>query len=320
MPTTQKREKTNYGTCCHHGQTGGGAAAYDPGRCGLLQSGRVQTQRKSVLANLLLYLVVPAMVLDSYMVEYDPATFHNLMLAFGLGALVLLVGLGVAFLASFKVQKDARAILWFACAFSNAGYMGFPLIKALFGGEGLLYASGFVTIFNILIWTIGYVVVSGQVDPKQTVKAVVTCPCIIAVVAGLIIYLARIPLPEVLTGPIGAIGDMNTPLSMIITGATIASSDLKKLLKNKNLFLTWGVRMLGVPAVELLIFALLGLHGTVPTIVLLLEACPCAAITTMFAIQFHHDEELAAGAVVFSTLSSILTLPLYALLLTMVLG
>ena len=96
--------------------------------------------------------------------------------------------------------------------------------------------------------------------------------------------------------------------------------DLKKLLKNKNLFLTWGVRMLGVPAVELLIFALLGLHGTVPTIVLLLEACPCAAITTMFAIQFHHDEELAAGAVVFSTLSSILTLPLYALLLTMVLG
>ena len=62
------------------------------------------------------------------------------------------------------------------------------------------------------------------------------------------------------------------------------------------------------------------LPGIMPTIVLLLEACPCAAITTMFAIQFHHDEELAAGAVVFSTLSSILTLPLYALLLTMMLG
>ena len=121
------------------------------------KAGVFKPKEKSVLANLLLYLVVPAMVLDSYMVEYDPATFHNLMLAFGLGALVLLVGLGVAFLASFKVQKDARAILWFACAFSNAGYMGFPLIKALFGSEGLLYASGFVTIFNILIWTIGYV-------------------------------------------------------------------------------------------------------------------------------------------------------------------
>ncbi|MCI7642556.1 MAG: AEC family transporter [Subdoligranulum variabile] len=284
------------------------------------KAGVFKPKEKSVLANLLLYLVVPAMVLDSYMVEYDPTTFHNLMLAFSLGALVLLVGLAAAFAATIKVQKDVRAILWFACAFSNAGYMGFPLIKALFGNEGLLYASGFVTVFNILIWTIGYVVVSGQVNPKQTVRAVATCPCIIAVVVGLFLYLARIPLPEILTGPIGAIGDMNTPLSMIITGATIASSDLRKLLKNKNLFLVWGLRMLAIPAVELLIFALLGLHGTVPTIVLLLEACPCAAITTMFAIQFHHDEELAAGAVVFSTLSSILTLPLYALLLTMMLG
>lgn len=124
-------------------------------------------------------------------------------------------------------------------------------------------------------------VVSGQVDPKQTVKAVVTCPCIIAVVVGLIIYLARIPLPEVLTGPIGAIGDMNTPLSMIITGATIASSDLKKLMKNKNLFLTWGVRMLGVPAVELLIFALLGLHGH--------RAYHRAAAGSLPLRRHHHD-------------------------------
>ena len=284
------------------------------------KAGVFKPKEKSVLSNLLLYLVVPAMVLDSYMVEFDPATFHNLMLSFGLGAVVLLVGLGVAFAATARVNKDVRPILWFACAFSNAGYMGFPLIRALFGAEGLLYASGFVTVFNILIWTIGYVVVSGKVDPKETVRAVVTCPCIIAVAVGLVIYLARIPVPELLTGPIGAIGDMNTPLSMIITGATIASSDLKKLLKNKNLFLVWALRMLAIPAVELVIFGLLGLHGMVPTIVLLLEACPCAAITTMFAIQYHHDEELAAGAVVFSTLSSILTLPLYALLVTLVLG
>ena len=284
------------------------------------KAGVFKPKEKSVLSNLLLYLVVPAMVLDSYMVEFDPATFHNLMLSFGLGAVVLLVGLGVAFAATARVKKDVRPILWFACAFSNAGYMGFPLIRALFGAEGLLYASGFVTVFNILIWTIGYVVVSGKVDPKETVRAVVTCPCIIAVAAGLVIYLARIPVPELLTGPIGAIGDRNTPLSMIITGATIASSDLKKLLKNKNLFLVWALRMLAIPAVELVIFGLLGLHGMVPTIVLLLEACPCAAITTMFAIQYHHDEELAAGAVVFSTLSSILTLPLYALLVTLVLG
>lgn len=275
--------------------------------------------QKSVLANLLLYLVVPAMVLDSYLVDFDPATFHNLLLAFLLGALALFVGLAVAFLGTWGVNRQARPIMWFACAFSNAGYMGFPLIRALFGEEGLLYASGFVTVFNILIWTIGTTVLSGQVQPRQVVRNVVTCPCILAVAAGLILYLCRVPVPEVIAGPVGSIGDMNTPISMIVTGATIASSDLRKLLQNRNLFRTLAVRMLLIPAVTLLLFALLGMHGTVPTIVLLLEACPCAAITTMFAIQYHHDEDLAAGSVVFSTIGSIVVLPVYALLLTVLL-
>lgn len=274
---------------------------------------------KSVLANILLYLVVPAMVLDSYMVEFDPATFHNLLLAFGLGAVALLVGVVVAWAGTLGANREVRPILWFASAFSNAGYMGFPLIRALFGEEGLLYASGFVTIFNILIWTIGTTVLTGRANPRQIVRSVVTCPCILAVAAGLVIYLCRVPVPEVITGPVGSIGDMNTPLSMIITGATIAASDLRKLLRNPNLFRTLVVRMFLIPAVTLALFALLGLHGTVPTIVLLLEACPCAAITTMFAIQYHHDEELAAGSVVFSTMGSMITLPVYAFLLTMLL-
>lgn len=274
---------------------------------------------KSVLANLLLYLVVPAMVLDSYFTEFDPATFQNLLLTFGLSAVALGFGLLLALAGAKGAPKGKRAIIWFAGAFSNAGYMGFPLIRALFGEEGLLYASAFLTVFNILVFTVGATVLSGQADAGQILRSIVTTPCILAVAAGLVIYLCRIPVPEMLASPIGLVGDMNTPLSMIITGATIAGSDLRRLLRNPYLFRALGVRLLLIPAAGLALFALLGVHGTVPTIVLLLEACPTAAITTMFAIQYRTDEELAAGAVVFSTLSSIVILPLYALLLTAVL-
>lgn len=283
------------------------------------KAGVFKPQDKSILSNILLYLVVPAMVIDSYLVDFDPETFRNLLSAFGLSILALGIGLAVAAAATCRVAKANRAILRFACGFSNAAYMGFPLIKALFGSEGLLYASAFVTVFNIALWTIGYGIVSGSASAKEIAHSIFTCPCILAVALGLVLYLGRVPVPEVIAGPIGTIGSMNTPLSMIITGATIASSDLKKLLQNKNLFLTLGLRLLVVPAVELAIFALLGVTGMVPMVVLLLEACPCVTITTVFAIRFHHDEELAAGAVVFSTLCSIVTLPLYALVLTMVL-
>ncbi|WP_294828844.1 AEC family transporter [uncultured Gemmiger sp.] len=283
------------------------------------KAGVFKPQDKSILSNILLYLVVPAMVIDSYLVEFDPETFRNLLSAFGLSILALAIGLAVAVLATCRVAKENRAILRFACGFSNAAYMGFPLIKALFGSEGLLYASAFVTVFNIALWTIGYGIVSGSASAKEIIHSIVTCPCILAVALGLVLYLGRVPVPEVLAGPIGTIGSMNTPLSMIITGATIASSDLKKLLQNKNLFLTLGLRLLVVPAAALAVFALLGVSGMVPMVVLILEACPCVTITTVFAIRFHHDEELAAGAVVFSTLCSIITLPLYALALTAVL-
>lgn len=275
---------------------------------------------KSVLSNLLLYLVVPAMVIDSYMTEFDPAAFFNLLSAFGFSLLALLVGLILSLVATCRIPKQDRAILRFASSFSNAAYMGFPLIRALFGSEGMLYASAFVTVFNLLLWTVGYGMVSGKAAAKDILHSIITCPCILAVLCGLLLYLGRIPVPELIKEPISSIGSMNTPLSMLITGATIAASDLKKLLHNSKLFQVLGLRLILIPAATLAVFALLGFRGTVPMIVLLLEACPCVTITTLFAIQFHHDEELAAGAVVFSTLSSIVTLPIYALVLSTILG
>ena len=141
------------------------------------RAGVFKPAEKSVLSNLLVYLVVPAMVLDSYMVPFDPATFRNLLLTFALSTVLLLLGMGVAWAASRGAQPAARPILWFACAFSNAGYMGFPLIRALFGEEGVLYASAFLTMFNILVWTLGVAVLSGKAEPRQVLRSVVTCPC-----------------------------------------------------------------------------------------------------------------------------------------------
>jgi predicted permease len=108
---------------------------------------------------------------------------------------------------------------------------------------------------------------------------------------------------------------MNTPLSMFITGMIIAGSDFKKMLCNIHLVFVIAVRMIVIPVVCFLVFALLGVHGIVAQVTLLLEACPCAAITSVFAVQFHYDEDFAAGAVVISTFLSILTLPVFAMFL-----
>ena len=111
---------------------------------------------------------------------------------------------------------------------------------------------------------------------------------------------------------------MNTPLSMLITGMLIAAGDVRSIMTDKHIWKLASVRMLLIPAATLALFGALGFHGTAAQVVTLLECCPAAAITSVFAVQFGHDEHFAAGSVVLTTLLSIITLPLCALIITMV--
>ena len=145
--------------------------------------------------------------------------------------------------------------------------MGLPLISALFGSEGLLYASAFFTMFNLLLWTVGYSMVSGSSDPKKVAQSLLHCPAIY----------------------------------------------------DQHIWKLTVVRMLFIPVLTIAAFAALGLfrYGMVTQVIVLLECCPAASITSVFAVQFHHDEQFAAGSVVLTTLLSILFLPLCALIITM---
>ena len=106
---------------------------------------------------------------------------------------------------------------------------------------------------------------------------------------------------------------------MLITGMLIASGDLHRTLTDQHIWKLTVVRMLFIPVLTIAAFAALGLfrYGMVTQVIVLLECCPAAAITSVFAVQFRHDEQFAAGSVVLTTLLSILFLPLCALALTM---
>lgn len=276
----------------------------------------VKMEGKKAFSDLLLYLIVPAMVINSYMMEFNIDILHNLLKAFELSILLLLIGLFITLALTAKHKSPDLPIMRFACIFSNAAYMGFPLIQALFGAEGILYASVYVTVYNILLWTVGYSFVTKKVNVKEIAKSILTAPCIIAVFIGLILYGLNVHVPDIIGTPLSMIAAINTPGSMIITGVTIAGSSMTVLLKNKRLFEVIGIRLFLIPAACLLVMYLIGGNGTTAMVALMLEACPCAAITTMFSIEFGHDENLASGSVVFTTLLSIITLPLYALILT----
>ena len=153
-----------------------------------VKTGVLKLENKQALSNLLVYIIVPAMVVNSYRMEFSTQILHNLLAAFGMSVLSVLLGTVITLLLTAHKTGSRMPIFRFACIFSNAAYMGFPLISALFGSEGLLYASAYVTVFNILLWTLGYGLVSGGSSVKEVARSLVRTPVLYAIVVGLGIY------------------------------------------------------------------------------------------------------------------------------------
>ena len=171
-----------------------------------VKTGAVKIEAKKAFSDLL-YLIVPAMVINSYLTEFDPKVLQNLLQSFALSTVLLLLGLVITFLLTLRIDKEKNTpILRFACIFSNAAYMGFPLIQALFGAEGLLYASAYVTVFNILLWTVGYAMVSGKVRPGEVLHSILTTPVLWSVLLGRRLCLCRVNVPELIRQPLQLVG------------------------------------------------------------------------------------------------------------------
>ena len=257
-----------------------------------IKIGVLKSEGKKAFSDLLIYLIVPAMIINSYITEFNDEVLKNLFEAFKYSTILLLLGLVITVVLGLKLKDKNAPIIKIACIFSNAAYMGFPLIQALFGTEGLLYASAFLTVYNILLWTIGYAMISGKTNFKGVIHSICTTPVIIAVIIGIVILVFQIPVHTVIKQPLSYVGNMNTPLSMVITGMIIADSSFSKIVKNKLIFFSILVRMIVIPIACIILFKLLNIRGEISNIVLLLQACPCAAITSVFAVQFGYDEDL----------------------------
>jgi len=288
----------------------------------LLKCKIVEASSKKSLSNMLVYVITPCVIVNSYFTDYDSEILHNLLITLLISFIVMTIGIIIVFLLTIFCRTDQKPILRFAGMFSNSAFMGFPLIEALFGSEWLIYASSFLSIFNIYVWTLGIIIIDKQAKALAVVKNIVTSPAIIALVIGLIVFLCRIPVPQIISKPIEYVAAMNTPLAMIITGMIIASSNIKATLKNVWLWLTVCLRLVIIPAVSLGVIVLINTFCQIETVVLqvvyLLACCPCASITSAFAVRFGYNEDVGACSVVFSTILSIITLPLCALIISLV--
>lgn len=278
---------------------------------GLLLSrrGMITEQGSRDLSNVLLYAVIPCVILRSYMSEFSTEKLR----AMGLSALIAVIAFAASIAVAYLTCGTRHRIENFAVAFGNAGFIGIPLVIAVFGPEAAFYVVSFSTFANLLQWTYGIVIISGKKE-TMNLRMVFVNPVFISMVIGIALFVLQPTLPTVVTGTIGYIADGNTVLAMIILGYYLSRVQLRGLFADVRLYLFSALRLLVVPAVTILVFLPFPFaRGEITLITLIAAATPIASSTAIFAQKFDQDYRRAVSYVCLSTILSVATLPLVML-------
>lgn len=281
------------------------AVGYLFGKKGML-SGETQGQ----LSSLLLKVVAPCIMIGSLQVDYSAELLRNMLLALGaLAGTYALYGIGVRFLFC-RQEGNTRASLRFGVMFGNVGFMGLPLISSVLGSEALVFCTMSLVVFNTANWTYGTVLMGDRVSLRR----VLVNPGVVGMVIGISLFLLRIRLPGPVLSAVNYLGDLNTPLAMVVIGAQMAGADIPATFREKRLYLSAALKLLVMPLVTLAVLLPFGLDRMALMTIVILSACPTAGATCMFAQMFGKDTTTAARMVTLSTLLSVLTLPIVALI------
>ena len=271
------------------------------------------TGRKQI-SSIVLNVVTPALIFMSYQTEFSYELLEGLMWSFILSAVTYIITIPCAFLAIRKKNNPDFSIERFSLIFSNCGFMGIPLINAVFGATGVLYVTAYVTLFNLLVWTMGIMMIKNQSSMKD-LKRALRSTTIMSIVLGLICYFTQIKVPSLIGRALDYAAAMNTPLPMIVAGATMAKTNLLKAVKKPKTLLISFYRLILFPLLCAVILKLFPAPEMVYTIAVIAVACPVATTLIMFAVQYEKNDAYASELFSISTLLSALTLPLILIII-----
>ena len=281
-----------------------------------VRAGLLKSEDSRVLSILTIYVVCPASILNAFQIEYTPEIARNFMLALGSGVLIhaLLFALVYGMHFAFRFSGIEKASL----IYSNAGNLILPLVPAILGEEWLIYASAFILVQNVFLWSHGKSVIEGK--KGMDLKALLTNVNLIACAAGIVMLVLRLRFPPILRGAVQSLGGMVGPATMLTLGMIFAGIDLKSMLRGKRL---WGIallKMIVIPGIVILVMKHAGLRSvtrdgrTVLYISLLACMTPTAASVTQIARLYDREPGYAAAINTVTTLLCLATMPLMTML------
>lgn len=261
------------------------------------------------LNGFVLNVTMPCMILTSVLgAEKKNLPMNDILTATAI-LVILLPVVSYLFLKLARIKKNAG--LWlFMMIYPNVGFMGFPLMKALYGDESILYTAIINMAFNVSLFSIGKICMMPESNQRVKMNWKVLCsPGIISSLVSIIFYLTGFMMPEIILNPLKMLGNMTTPLAMMIIGSVIAQYPFKEIFLSKRTYEFVFLVDIVLPLFFYPVLNCLIQDSLTKGIAVIILSMPVANGAVMFAEQYGQPVAKAAQTVCLSTLLSVITIP-----------
>lgn len=264
------------------------------------------------LSNIVLVICQPALFLSAAMNCELPYSNLDILKFFGMSWVfyAILIALSFVLVPFMRAPKEKQGLYRFMVTFGNVAFMGYPIIASMLGPDMVFIASIFAIPFNTLVYSVGIFMVSANCEGggKVNLKAILN-PAFISTLLSVVIFLTKLHFPDFIYQSAKSLGNMITPASMLVIGASLGSMRIKDVFGDPRTYIVSLFKLVAAPIVIWCIASQFIDDASLVAMLTITAAMPVAVSSTMIAVQYGGDEKAASRGVFVSTLMSIFALP-----------
>lgn len=265
-----------------------------------------------VLAQIVILISNPCSVLYSVLGSEGELTNREVLLltAIALAAFGVLIGIGILLAKLLRCPREDRGVYRFMGTFANMGFMGFPVISAIYGADKVFYASIFNLFFQLFVYTYGVSQLAPREGKNKFSWKTLVSPIIIASLASYVFYLTGWKAPAPVVSGLGMLGNVTSPVAMLVIGIALSKVPLREVFTNWRLYVMNAVRLVLLPVAVYFLLRPFVTNTLILGITVVMMGMPVATLTTLLTAKYDGNQKLAASGVFMSTLLSLITIPL----------
>lgn len=267
------------------------------------------------LSSIVIDVTCPALILSSVMgAELPDRSLILPLLGISFLTYILLLVYGFWVPRFVSKSRDEQGMIGFASMFANVGFIGYPIVSAIFGPKAVFYAALLNIPNTFFIFTAGVMLVKGEHNMKSLSAKVLFSPAMIAAFVAALMVAFSVRTPDIIARPVTMVGNITIPAALMVIGSSMARLPLKEIIGSPKVYVASLLRLVVVPLSVYFLFRFCGVTDVINNINTVIIAMPVASYGTMFCMKYGRNPSLMTEMTFITTLGSILTIPLITLL------